>query len=762
MKNFSTVLLRAGFAVLATYVVMGGATGAGLLVPAYRTLTLIMLSGIVLLWLIGRYRGHWQWRQSPYDIPFVLWLAVVLLSLFANLDAWPRIAIGLWFTLVYAGLWYILWDMIGNRALKSAILLESLMVAGIIVMAFGYLQVLTFIKAGLPVSRYAIMSTLDNPDILAGFLVIVLTLALTFAFRSRQNWLKVLLGLYAILAALLLVITDSRGGWVGALAALVTLLVLLLNDREMLNRRNLKQWWTAQSPARKALALALSSIAIMGAILAIIYIASLSNSPGRTLDLRTYLYNAAFNLFKEKPILGSGLFTFGRGLMRWSSVPPEAAQAHAHDVILDIAAELGLAGLCALTVLVVAVVRAVRNNWRDTHNRTLLLAAIPGLVGMAFQHLFDMPSLTSPALFLAGLLLLVVATAPTPDVAQQAKPRRLTSLICLPIWALLLFTAFRSIQAYDIYFSALRAGSAPEATVRLQKAIAADASNPVYYFYQGLYSELAFENNPANLEFRQQAISAYEHFLTIEPYYAPALTDLAVLRWETGQPQAALAVLKKAYDLAPQSWPIAYLYGTYREQLGDLTVAHEAYQRALTLNPDSSLIPEWTQSAIRRSMPNSQLSTMGQIVTALGAGATADVRRLWQQTTAQDRATSKGHVVAEMIALTSGDRVTAQQELAQIPGDPGDYWYQIGRWAMAHFNSDAATANEALAKAQQLVSTSADEGDVNRVSGIAYLQYLVIGLDQYFLPQVYDPGADPVAAYLVDWASKQTGSPTVI
>ena len=121
--------------------------------------------------------------------------------------------------------------------------------------------------------------------------------------------------------------------------------------------------------------------------------------------------------------------------------------------------------------------------------------------------------------------------------------------------------------------------------------------------------------------------------------------------------------------------------------------------------------------------------------------------------------TGKGHVIAAFIALSSGDRATAQQELARLPHNPDDYWFQLGAWALAHFDADAKTANEALTRAKQLTDVAPDE---NRVSGIAYLQFWSIGLDQYFLPQVFNPGADPVAAYLIDWADKQNGTPVLL
>src|SRR6185436_17064412 len=97
MKRRSNLLLRSVLAILWTYGVLGGATASGLLTPQYALTTLIMISLVVTGWLLVRWRQHWTWHRTALDGALIIWGVAIVLSTFANLDAWPRIGIGLWY-----------------------------------------------------------------------------------------------------------------------------------------------------------------------------------------------------------------------------------------------------------------------------------------------------------------------------------------------------------------------------------------------------------------------------------------------------------------------------------------------------------------------------------------------------------------------------------------------------------------------------------------------------------------------------------------
>src|SRR5579859_4828869 len=141
-NSLSRLLGRALLAIVTLYAVFGGATSTGLLTPQYRFMTMGFLVVLILIWFVVRFRQGWKWHQNPLDVAILLWLVVFAISIAANLDVWRRSVIGLWFALAYIGIWLILQDCIANRPTMRQALIGSVLLAGLVVMAIGYDQVI--------------------------------------------------------------------------------------------------------------------------------------------------------------------------------------------------------------------------------------------------------------------------------------------------------------------------------------------------------------------------------------------------------------------------------------------------------------------------------------------------------------------------------------------------------------------------------------------------------------------------------------------
>ncbi len=83
--------------------------------------------------------------------------------------------------------------------------------------------------------------------------------------------------------------------------------------------------------------------------------------------------------------------------------------------------------------------------------------------------------------------------------------------------------------------------------------------------------------------------------------------------------------MRRAVDLAPESWSLLYRYGVYAEAAGDDATARQAYQAALDLGHDVALIPGWGDSPLRRDLtpPESELSDFAQTLLLLERGEIA-------------------------------------------------------------------------------------------------------------------------------------------
>ena len=95
-------------------------------------------------------------------------------------------------------------------------------------------------------------------------------------------------------------------------------------------------------------------VAVVGGGIGVgLYLLDTLDNPGRTAELRTYLWEAAWDGFTEKPLTGNGLFSTPRIILDRSSVPTRSAQPHAHNFPLQVLSELGILGGIAMVASVV-------------------------------------------------------------------------------------------------------------------------------------------------------------------------------------------------------------------------------------------------------------------------------------------------------------------------------------------------------------------------------------------------------------------------
>jgi putative inorganic carbon (HCO3(-)) transporter len=197
-----------------------------------------------------------------------------------------------------------------------------------------------------------------HPNQIAGTITLVLPLLvalLIHAFRegsgqrSAVRWFFVLASLFCGLG---LVLTQSRSGWVGVLGGFITLLVLWgLTTKNAKEKRAL--WFV----------IGLIMVALLGLFFALgpqriqqLWLAT----PGETavgslstLNFRQNLWPWAIEGIKDFPFTGMGLGSFREAARRLYPVLIDPAYdfAHAHNVFLQVALDVGIPGLIAYVAL---------------------------------------------------------------------------------------------------------------------------------------------------------------------------------------------------------------------------------------------------------------------------------------------------------------------------------------------------------------------------------------------------------------------------
>lgn len=250
-----------------------------------------------------------------------------------------------------------------------------------------------------------------SPNNLALVLERVLPLGLAMVLWSCDKLRRGLYGLGALLCAMALGLTFSRGALLIGLPVGVGALLWLKGGRA--------RW--------ALLALVLLGLALLFPLLRTERFASLTNPTAGTTLLRLSLWQSSFAMLRNHPLLGVGLDNF---LYYYPDyVRPEALVdrwlSHPHNVVLDFWLRLGLPGLATLAMLLAGLVRAMRRTrlaaWKPDQQAAFWGLSVGLLAGLA-HGLID-ASFFVPELaywFLASAALLANGCMPRPDDPANA------------------------------------------------------------------------------------------------------------------------------------------------------------------------------------------------------------------------------------------------------------------------------------------------------------------------------------------------------
>jgi len=756
----SDFMAMAALTILFSYGLAVGATFNGILFPEFHTLTLGLMALVVALWLFTHWRSGWTWYRTSLDSVFLLWGAAFVVSLIANTEVWRRIAIGLWYMGVYVGIWYMLHDMIANRALRREVIIDALLVAGLVIVMLGYFQLQGWLRQIAATGQFFApprpVSVFGNPNFLSDFLIVLTPLTLSRMIGARGRPPRILLGIYVFFQLVLLFLTDSRGAWIGIAAGLVVWSGMAAARNGRVTRSTITGWWQKQSVTIKG---ALVAVVIVGLVAAagvsVIFIRSFSD-PGRAAGLRTQIYTAAIELFKEKPLTGQGLFTFGRGLVSLPGINPDKPHSHAHDAPLHIAAELGVLGLAALVVTLFVGYRTIQANWQasSARERLLLAGAVGAVVAFGVHQLTDIPAMM-PAIALTGLIALVLAFAPKEPQPVNATWAKIGHPIEMAgLWVVLIVAGFWSSGIYTNYVAVLSDAAKTKdyqhGAEAMNSVIASDPQLSLYYMEQGFLYGMAASKG--DLEAAKLGIAAYEHFIQLDPGYAVVWANLAALRWQVGQQDEAVTDLQRAIGLDSVEWNYQLLLAQFSEAMGKPDAANAAYLEALRLYPDASLYTELSSfvEANPSAVDQTKLTVAAETVWLLEHGDVQGAEAAWKGTPITS---APSYVIQAILDLAKNDADGAANALAQaeklMVSPVEQAWVHMGKARLAKFMSNATLMQDELTSARAALAKDELAMDDDTLINIAYAQFLQVTIDRQYLPQV-NYRKDPVLLYLLD------------
>lgn len=214
-----------------------------------------------------------------------------------------------------------------------------------------------------PDIKARVYSVFGNPNVLAEYLIMIIPLSISLLWYSKKIHKKVIfLGTSGVLI-MALVLTLSRGGWIGfAFSALI--FILLVEKRLLLSIIPISLGGVLFLPQ-----------SILHRIISIGNLADSSNA------YRLKMWEIALDIIKDNPLAGVGLghLPFKQTFEMYIRTMPTY---HAHNTYLEIAAELGIPGLIAFLFLLFVVFKYGILSLINGENRYIKIMAAGVFAGL--------------------------------------------------------------------------------------------------------------------------------------------------------------------------------------------------------------------------------------------------------------------------------------------------------------------------------------------------------------------------------------------
>lgn len=319
-----------------------------------RALLTIVLLALAALFIARAVMTRSVLPRTAVDWPNILLLLLLPVGLWASTDravSWPviyKVVAG--FVVFYglAGLAGSRW----TRALPSLVLVASAALALVVLLGTNWT---TAKLPYLPDALYQVLPTLRlpwrpegiHPNLSGGAMAWLLLPAVALAAWSQKRRLQVLAGVTALLLALALLFSQSRGAWLGAASALLVMPAL-----------RYRRWWVVLIIG---LAVAVAAALVIGPdrLQSLFFpVTTAEESTVNTLPGRLELWNRALYVLRDTGLAGVGPGQFEQVVL--VLYPPFftgllGGFQHAHNLYLQAAVDFGIGGLVALVALLLGV-----------------------------------------------------------------------------------------------------------------------------------------------------------------------------------------------------------------------------------------------------------------------------------------------------------------------------------------------------------------------------------------------------------------------
>ena len=323
-----------------------------------------------------------KWRFDGMGICMVLFLGVLFISSamsFARLGSLKVWAM----YFVFVGFYFVIINTVKTKeqlyGLFKMFVISGALVAlyGVMQYAFGWTTTNAWIDEEMfEDATMRVYSTLGNPNVLGEYLLLVLPVAAVYMLKDKWKELsKYAYGAMFLVLALCLVLTQSRGCWIGFMLSVVIFVTFYEG----------KVWGLIP------LVLCILPFVVPQTI--VDRLMSVGNMEDSSTSYRVYIWMGTLGMMKHYWLGGIGM-----GEAAYSQVYPffsynAIIAPHSHNTFLQLLVEAGISGLLIFIIMQVVFMKKMsvvyRNGDKKSTDSMLALALASGVVGFLAQSMFD-------------------------------------------------------------------------------------------------------------------------------------------------------------------------------------------------------------------------------------------------------------------------------------------------------------------------------------------------------------------------------------
>jgi len=341
--------------------------------------------GLVLLTFISFFIYRLQNNTVKFNLDavgFLIVSLVLIFGLFALTSLTPKSSIKIWFLYApFIAFSYLIISAINTKQ-RLRIVISLFVTAGFFVSLYGIYQQFfgkTDANAWLDDKMFTeitvrVYSTLENPNVLGEYLLLVIPLCAGMIYASKTFFAKFYYLIVLSASILCMVFTQSRGCWVGLM--LIAFIFAILVDKRLLTLG----------------VLAVFTLPFVLPTSIITRFTSIGNINDSSTSYRVYIWLGTLNMLKD-----FGLYGIGLGSDAYNKIYPFYSYSsilapHAHNIYLQLLCETGIIGFFVfISSMIISIKKTFLGYLSDKNGLCGIICAavIAGILGFLLQGAFD-------------------------------------------------------------------------------------------------------------------------------------------------------------------------------------------------------------------------------------------------------------------------------------------------------------------------------------------------------------------------------------